>query len=99
MCLELAHVADPPDVVADAVGLPRISRLISGRYFLAEFDRFEHRAVAVAAAANVVDLAGARRANEARTHQPGRRCECCRAPAFPCTEDPYGRPVTVQFIR
>src|SRR6516165_8045578 len=64
MGLELSHIADPPDVIADAVRF-----LIGPGQFLAadlfaHLDGLEHGTVAVPAAADVIDFAGARRANE-----------------------------------
>src|SRR5262245_50681357 len=66
MRLELAHVADPPDVVADAIGF-----LVPPVYFVAadlfaHLNGFEHGTVAVAATADVVNLRHAWGANEFR---------------------------------
>ncbi len=56
--LELAGIADVPDVVADPVGLVVDQvHLLAGAGF-AEVDRLFHRAIAEPAAAGVVDLAG-----------------------------------------
>src|SRR5471032_72206 len=60
MRLEFPNVADPPDVVADAVVL----NVSPFQFFAADafalVNRLEHGAVRVAAAADVVDFAGAR---------------------------------------
>src|SRR5438094_348242 len=61
---ELADVADPPDVVADAVAVAVGPLQRPARDLLAHRDRLAHRAVAEAAAAHVVHLAGARRPEE-----------------------------------
>src|SRR5215510_9466826 len=56
MLAKLAHVADPPDVVADAVSLgvgPR--ELLSGN-ILTQTNGLQHRTVAEAAAAQIIDL-------------------------------------------
>ncbi len=59
MRLELARVADVPDVVADAIGLAvRPPQLLAGNC-LAQRDRFLHRAIAVTRTAHVVHLADA----------------------------------------
>ena len=64
MGLEFAHVADPPDVVADAVVLDISPIEFATADLLAKFDGFEHRAIGMAAAAHVIDLAAAWSANE-----------------------------------
>src|SRR5947209_10596183 len=64
MGLKFPNVTDPPDVIADSViFLVRPSQL-SPANFLTQLDRFQHRTVAVPAAADVVNLARARGANE-----------------------------------
>src|SRR5262249_43653042 len=54
---EFAHVADPPHVIADAVGLAVAPAQRPAGDFLAAANRFEHRAVAEPPAAHVVNLA------------------------------------------
>src|SRR5665213_2425973 len=61
MSLKFPHVADPPDVVADAVVLDVSPRKFFAANFFAERNRLEHRAVRMAAAAHVINFAGARR--------------------------------------
>src|SRR5207247_6228574 len=64
MRLKLSHIADPPDVVADAVRL----LIAPGQFFAADLfahlDGLEHGTVAVPTAADVIDLSGTRRSNE-----------------------------------
>src|SRR5690606_23236638 len=57
---EPASIGNPPDVVAGAVLLAVGPVELLASDLLADLDRFEHRAVAVAPAAHVVDLARAR---------------------------------------
>src|SRR6266511_4048781 len=58
-------VADVPDVIANASLLVvRILQRSARDLFFAQSDRFQHRAVARATAADVVDLCGARRPEE-----------------------------------
>ena len=64
MLLKLSHIADPPDVVSDPVRLLVAPSQFASTYFLAKGNRFEHRTVAVPAAADVVHFSAARRANE-----------------------------------
>ena len=64
MRLELSHVTDPPDVVADAIGFLVAPVQFFAADLLAHFDGFEHGTVAVAATPDVVDLASARGADE-----------------------------------
>src|SRR5439155_12084041 len=66
MRLKLTHVADPPDVVADAVDFLVPPVYFFAADFLAHLDGFEHGTIAVPAAADVIDFAGARRPNEFR---------------------------------
>ena len=60
MRLEFPHVADPPDVVADAVVFHVGPFQFLAADAFALVDRFEHGAVRVAAAAGIVDFARAR---------------------------------------
>src|SRR5829696_581936 len=60
--LEAAGVADPPLMVAGAVGLLVGPLELSSRQLLAKLDRLEHGAVAAPATAHVVDLALSRAA-------------------------------------
>ena len=84
MSLELAHVAHPPNVVADAIGLFIIPGQFSAADFFTQIDCLEHRTVAVSAPADVVNLSRARRADEfGQTLPPGRSCGCCREPVCP----------------
>src|SRR5205814_1880499 len=62
---ELAHVADPPDVIAGAVGFGVRPLHRPGGELLADRDGLEHRTVAEAAAADVVNLSRTRGAPEA----------------------------------
>src|SRR5205814_8403245 len=64
MRLELSHVADPPDVVADAIGFIVGPVQFFAADFFAHLDSLEHGTVAVPAASDVIDFPGARRANE-----------------------------------
>src|SRR5690606_4441478 len=57
---ELAHVADPPDVVPDAVAVAVAPVELLARDRFAQLDRLEHGTATVAAAADVVDLPHAR---------------------------------------
>ena len=57
MVLELPVVADPPDVIAVAIGLLIAPLQRSSRDLLAQSDRFQDRAIAEAPAADVVHLA------------------------------------------
>src|SRR5437870_12052477 len=66
MRLKLTHVADPPDVVADAVGFLVPPVYFFAADFLAHLDGFEHGTIALPAAADVMDFAAALRPNEYR---------------------------------
>src|SRR5574338_56571 len=73
MRLEFSHITDPPDMVADAIGL-----FVAPIYFLAadlfaHLDGFQHRAVAVTAPTDVIDFARSRTANKfyERIHEIG----------------------------
>ena len=59
MGLELADIADEPDMIAVPAVLDAFKFQLLPRNPLANLDRFEHRAIAVAAAAGVVDFARA----------------------------------------
>lgn len=71
MPLKFRDVADPPDVVAAPIfGNIFGMKFVSGNLF-AERNRFEHRAIAVACAAHVIDLTASRSVEERvkRTNQ------------------------------
>src|SRR5674476_1071926 len=58
--LKFPHVADPPDMVADAVVLDVSPVEFFAADFFAERNRFEHRTVRVTAATQVINFAGTR---------------------------------------
>src|SRR6266404_6703793 len=64
MTLEFSNVADPPDLIADPVLFFVLPFQFSAADLLAKIDRFQHRTIAMPAAADVVNLARSRRANE-----------------------------------
>src|SRR5208282_3157901 len=60
MRLKFPHVADPPDVVADAVVFDVSPFQFATADVFAQINGFKHRTVRVAAAADVIDFARAR---------------------------------------
>src|SRR5439155_22660961 len=66
MRLELSYVADPPDMVADAVVFFVCPLYFSAADFFAHLDCFQHGTVAMPTAAEIIDFSGARLPNELR---------------------------------
>src|SRR4051794_16163442 len=64
MRLELSHIADPPNVIADAIRLLVAPIQFLSADLLARLDGFQHRTIGMAAAANVVNLRDTRGPNE-----------------------------------
>jgi len=64
MRLKFSHVADPPDMIADAIGFFVAPIQLFAADFFAHCDGLQHGTVTVPAAANVIDLSATRRANE-----------------------------------
>src|SRR5665213_2718881 len=60
MRLEFPHIADPPDVVADAIVLDVSPFQFFAADAFAFVNRLEHGTIRVAAAAGVIDFAGSR---------------------------------------
>ena len=60
MRFEFPHITDPPDVVADAIGLLIMPGESAAADFFTERNRFQHRAIAKAPTAHVVNLRHAR---------------------------------------
>src|SRR5215469_15205106 len=60
MCLEAPDVTNPPDVIARPVGFAVRPAHFATDQVPAFRDRFQHRAIAVPATANVIHLAAAR---------------------------------------
>src|SRR2546423_9532759 len=71
MLLKLSDIADPPDVIADSILVFVFPVQFAAADFFTEIDRFQDRAIGVPPSADVVNFAGARRANEfgKRFHQ------------------------------
>src|SRR5690242_10134726 len=71
--LEVAEIADPPAMVAHPRLVAQLPVQLTAGDLLAELDRLEHRAVALASTADVVDGRGARSPAELveRVHQIG----------------------------
>src|SRR5580692_1049234 len=69
--LERLEIADPPAMVADPVGAVEAPCELTPCDLLAQVDRLQHRAVALASAADVVNSSGVRRAVKGResSHQ------------------------------
>src|SRR6266446_9397987 len=64
--LKFPHIADPPDVIPDAVRLLVSPSQLASADFFTQIDCFEHRTVTMPTAADVINFAGAWRANEFR---------------------------------
>ena len=64
MRLKFPHIADPPDVIADAIVLLVVPGEFAAADFFTERNRFEHRAIAKAATAHVVNFRDARLIDE-----------------------------------
>src|SRR6266513_2886901 len=71
MRLKFPHIADPPDMIADAVGFLIMPGEFAAANFFAERNRFQHRAIAKASTAHVVNFRYSRFINEGskRFHQ------------------------------
>src|SRR2546421_990736 len=54
------HITDPPDVIADAVGLLIMPGEFAAADFFTQRNRFQHRAIAKASTADVVNFRDAR---------------------------------------
>jgi hypothetical protein len=68
---KFAHITDPPDVIADAIALLIMPGELAAADFFTQRNRFQHRAIAKAATAHVVNLRYARLIDEGdkRFHQ------------------------------
>src|SRR5437764_655628 len=64
MLLKFPHIADPPDMVANPVLLDVLPGEFASAHFLTKLDRFEHRAITMAAPADVINLSHPWRAHE-----------------------------------
>src|SRR5580692_6703530 len=64
MGFEMTHVADVPDMVANAVIFDIAPLEFSSAHAFAPFDRFEHGTVRMSAASHVIHLAGTWRLEE-----------------------------------
>src|SRR2546429_3709164 len=64
MRLKFPHIADPPDVIADAVGLLIMPGELAAADLFTQRDRFQHRAIAKAPTAHVVNFRDARLIDE-----------------------------------
>src|SRR5207248_11108772 len=71
MRLKFPHIADPPDVIADAIALLVMPGEFAAADFFTKRNRFQHRAIAKAPTAHVIDFRYARLINEGskRFHQ------------------------------
>src|SRR6266487_6512133 len=64
MRLKFPNITDPPDVIADAVGLLIMPRKFAAADFFTQRNRFQHRAIAKAPTTHVVNFRDARLINE-----------------------------------
>lgn len=93
MILKFTDVADPPNVIANSVGL-----LIGPIEFLAGniltgFNRLEHRTTTEATTAKYYRLRRFVEPNgNGKRHSPDRNCEYCHVPACPYTRGPDREP-------
>src|SRR2546430_7160639 len=71
MRLKFPHIGDPPDVIADAIALLVMPGEFAAADFFTKRNRFQHRAIAKAPTAHVIDFRYARLINEGskRFHQ------------------------------
>src|SRR5437660_2597152 len=71
MRLKFPYITDPPDVIADAVGLLIMPGEFAATDFFTQRNRFQHRAIAKASTAHVVNFRDARLIDEGskRFHQ------------------------------
>src|SRR5947209_13214858 len=71
MRLKFPHIADPPDVIPDAIALLKMPGEFAPADFFTKRNRFQHRAIAKAPAAHVINFRYARLMNEGskRFHQ------------------------------